>query len=211
VSLCYIVHVNSLFRLVVERHSVCSLCRSFTQSSLSLYRILFTMGRPKGSLGKNSKKKVKDANKPKRATSAYFYFLAQCRKEAAKAGKAPTKIAEFTKEASEKWRSLTTDKKKPFEAAAADDKKRYEQEMAAYKGKTVDPNKPKRPPTAYFLFLADFRIRMANKGIEHKELLKMAGEEWRALSNEDKKPYEKRALEESKKYESAMTDYRKVS
>lgn len=167
-------------------------------------------GRPKGSLGKNSKKKVKDANKPKRATSAYFYFLAQCRKEAAKAGKAPTKIAEFTKEASEKWRSLTSEKKKPFEAAAADDKKRYEQEMAAYKGKTVDPNKPKRPPTAYFLFLADFRIRMANKGIEHKELLKMAGEEWRALSNEDKKPYEKRALEESKKYESAMTDYRKT-
>ena len=45
--------------------------------------------------------------------------------------------------------------------------------MAAYKGKTVDPNKPKRPPTAYFLFLADFRPRMAGKGIEHKELLKL--------------------------------------
>ena len=45
--------------------------------------------------------------------------------------------------------------------------------MAAYKGKTVDPNKPKRPPTAYFLFLADFRIRMKDKGVEHKELLKL--------------------------------------
>ncbi|NP_001298193.1 high mobility group protein B3-like [Biomphalaria glabrata] len=168
------------------------------------------MGRPKGSLGKNSKKKVKDVNKPKRATSAYFFFLAQCRKEAAKAGKAPTKIAEFTKEASEKWKALSADKKKPFEAAAADDKRRYETEMAVYKGKSVDPNKPKRPPTAYFLFLADYRIRMANKGIEHKELLKMAGEEWRSLSNEDKKPYEKKALEESKKYESAMTEYRKT-
>jgi type IV secretory pathway VirB10-like protein len=169
-----------------------------------------TMGRPKGALGKNSKKKVKDVNKPKRATSAYFFFLASCRKEAAKAGKPPTKIAEFTKDASEKWKALTPDKKKPFESAAAEDKKRYEQEMAIYKGKSVDPNKPKRPPTAYFVFLADFRIRMANKGIEHKELLKMAGEEWRSLTSEDKKPFEKKALEESKKYEASMVEYRRT-
>ncbi|BFZ10708.1 hypothetical protein BsWGS_13747 [Bradybaena similaris] len=168
------------------------------------------MGRPKGALGKTSKKKVKDVNKPKRATSAYFYFLAQCRKEAAKAGKPPTKIAEFTKEASEKWKALPPEKKKPFEDAAAEDKKRYDTEMGVYRGKSVDPNKPKRPPTAYFVFLADFRIKNANKGIEHKEILKMAGEEWRSLSNEDKKPFEKKALEESKKYESAMTEYRRT-
>jgi len=167
------------------------------------------MGRPKGSLGKTNKRKQKDPNKPKRSTSAYFFFLSDCRKEAAKSGKAPTKIAEFTKEASVKWKALSDSAKKPYEAMAAKDRERYTTEMAAYKGKTVDPNKPKRPPTAYFLFLADFRIRMANKGIEHKELLKMAGEEWRNLSSEDKVPYEKNALEESKKYEIAMTEYRK--
>merc|ERR1712179_658465 len=105
--------------------------------------------------------------------------------------------------------SCLTAAKKPYEVMAAKDKERYTNEMAAYKGKTVDPNKPKRPPTAYFLFLADFRVKMANKGIEHKELLKMAGEEWRNLSSEDKVPYEKNALVESKKYEEAMTEYRK--
>jgi len=177
-----------------------------TRSSYSYTEYSATMG----ALGKNNKRKAKDLNKPKRATSAYFYFLAHCRKEAAKAGKPPTKIAQFTKECSEKWRNLNAENKKPFDASAAEDKKRYDEEMAAYKGKTIDPNKPKRPPTAYFLFLADFRIRMANKGIEHKELLKMAGEEWRNLSPEDKKPYEKRALEESKKYEIAMTEYRRT-
>merc|ERR1712241_536999 len=160
-------------------------------------------------MGPKKRKKAKDPNKPKRATSAYFFFLAQCRKDAAAAGKAPTKIAEFTKEASEKWRALSPTDKAPFEKAAAADKARYDEQIAAYKGKTVDPNKPKRPPTAYFLFLADFRVRMANKGIEHKELLKMAGEEWRNLSSEDKVPYEKNALEESKKYEIAMTEYRR--
>lgn len=167
------------------------------------------MGRPKGALGKNNKRKVKDPNKPKRSTSAYFYFLADCRKEAAKLGKPPTKIAEFTKESSEKWRGLSPEGKKPYEQSAAKDKKRYDEEMALYKGKTVDPNKPKRPPTAYFLFLADFRIRMKNSGVEHKELLKQAGEEWRGMGAEDKKPYEKTALEKSKEYEVAMTEYRR--
>lgn len=168
------------------------------------------MGRPKGALGKSGKgKKIKDVNKPKRSTSAYFFFLAHCRQEAAKAGNYPSKIAEFTKECSEKWRNLTKETKKPFDDAAAEDKKRYEAEMAQYKGKVVDPNKPKRPPTAYFIFLADFRIKMANSGIEHKDLLRKAGEDWRNMSPEMKKPYEKKALEESKKYEEAMTEYRK--
>jgi len=167
------------------------------------------MGRPKGALGKNSKKKVKDPNKPKRAISAYFYFLDNCRKEAAKSGNKPTKIAEFTKVASEKWKKLSDTDRKPYEESAAKDKARYEEQMAAYKGKVVDPNKPKRPPTAYFLFLADFRIRMADSKVEHKELLRMAGEEWRNLGDTKKKPYEARALEESKKYEVAMAEYRR--
>jgi len=50
---------------------------------------------------------------------------------------------------------------------------------------------------------------MQGKGVEHKELLKLAGEEWRGLSGEDKKPYEADALVESKKYEEKMTEYRK--
>jgi len=169
------------------------------------------MARPKSVGGKKAKgKKEKDPNKPKRSTSAYFYFLAHCRLEAAKTGKPTAKIAQFTKDCSEKWRALTVETKKPFDDKAAIDKARYQEEIAAYKGKTVDPNKPKRPPTAYFLFLADFRIRMAGKGVEHRDLLKMAGEEWRALSDEDKKPYEKGALEQSKKYEAAMSEYRKT-
>lgn len=169
------------------------------------------MGRPKGAVGKNSnkKKKEKDPNRPKRATSAYFYFLQSCREEAAKAGKGPQKISDFTKDCSVKWKALTTTARKPFEEKAEVDKARYAKEMEIYKGKSVDPNKPKRPPTAYFLFLADFRVRMADKGIEHKEILKLAGEEWRNLTPDVKGPYESKALEESKKYEEAMTQYRK--
>jgi len=190
--------------IVKKRH-----CSVLLVPYSSYIKYFATMGRPKGALGKNKKQKVKDPNKPKRSTSAYFFYLADCRKEAAKLGKPPTKIAEFTKECSEKWRALSPEARKPYETSAAKDKKRYDEEMAQYKGKTVDPNKPKRPPTAYFLFLADFRIRMKDKGIEHKELLKMAGEEWRGMGSEDKRPYEKTALEKSKEYEVAMTEYRR--
>ncbi|XP_076468813.1 high mobility group protein B3-like isoform X2 [Babylonia areolata] len=154
-------------------------------------------------------KKAKDVNKPKRATSAYFYYLAHCREMANKAGKNISKIAEFTKECSAKWREMTDKDKKPFDEQAAKDKERYDAEMTAYRGKKVDPNKPKRPMTAYFIFLGDFRIKMKNRGVDHKEILRLAGEEWRNMSAEQKKPYEKRSVEAGKKYELEMAEYRK--
>lgn len=42
-----------------------------------------------------------------------------------------------------------------------------------YKGKKSDPNKPKRPMTAYFIFLGDFREKMKNRGVDHKEILRL--------------------------------------
>jgi hypothetical protein len=56
---------------------------------------------------------------------------------------------------------------------AAKDKARYDKEMASYKGKKTDPNKPKRPMTAYFIFLGDFRVKMKNRGIDHREILRL--------------------------------------
>lgn len=46
-------------------------------------------------------------------------------------------IAEFTKDASEKWKALPSDKKRPFEAAAAEDKKRYEREVCVLACRSV--------------------------------------------------------------------------
>lgn len=76
--------------------------------------------------------------------------------------------------------------KEPFAKKALTDKNRYDAEMAIYKGK--DPNdagKPKRPQSAYFCFLADFRLKMKGKDIDHKEIIKMgkSGEEKQILRN----------------------------
>ncbi|KAL4226745.1 hypothetical protein ACF0H5_014725 [Mactra antiquata] len=171
------------------------------------------MGRAKVD-GRPGGKKAKDPNKPKRATSAYFYYLAQCREEAKKAGRSLSKIAEFTKECSEKWRSLDGRSKKIFEDKAAADKARYDREMQSYGGGrsrgNKDPNAPKKPLTGYFLFLADFRERHRGRDTPNKELLKMAGEEWREMNDSQKMPYEKKSQEEQKKYEVKMAEYRRT-
>lgn len=159
---------------------------------------------------KRGKKREKDPNKPKRATSAYFYFLSDCREEAKRKGKSISKIAEFTKECSELWKNMGAGQKKKFDDMAAADKARYDNEMAKYKGKSkVDDGKPKKPQTAYFLFLADFRVKMKGKNIEHKEILKLAGEEWKKLSQAERAPYDKGAQEEQRKYEVKLAEWRK--
>lgn len=46
----------------------------------------------------------------------------------------------------------------------------YAVKMAIYTGK--DANRPKRPQSAYILWLADFRAQMKDKFVENKELLR---------------------------------------
>ena len=86
-------------------------------------------GRPKGSTNGAKRKLAKDPNKPKRPTSAYFYFVAEKREEQKKAGRKITKVAEWTKEVSAIWREISDKDKKPFEAMAAKDKARYDEEV----------------------------------------------------------------------------------
>jgi hypothetical protein len=114
-------------------------------------------------------------------------------------------VAEWTKQISVKWRALTVAEKVQFNRLAATDKIRYSQQMAAYTGK--DANRPKRPQSAYILWLADFRAQMKSRFVENKDLLRAAGEEWRKLTSIDKMPYERRAELEKQKYGDAMKDY----
>lgn len=160
-------------------------------------------------------KKVKDPNKPKRPTSAYFYFVAKEREEAKKRGDdSVSRVAEWTKVVSASWRELSSSGRKPFDEQAAKDKIRYEKQMSTYTGpgakRPKDANKPKRAQSAYFLFLADFRAReKVNFQFEggHKDLIKAAGEAWNKLTAQEKKPYEIKHNQLKEEYEVAMADY----
>eukprot|EP00621_Florenciella_sp_RCC1693_P010003 CAMPEP_0182543712 /NCGR_PEP_ID=MMETSP1323-20130603/32063_1 /TAXON_ID=236787 /ORGANISM="Florenciella parvula, Strain RCC1693" /LENGTH=193 /DNA_ID=CAMNT_0024754675 /DNA_START=46 /DNA_END=627 /DNA_ORIENTATION=- len=85
--------------------------------------------------GKGKKaKKTKDPNAPKRATTAYFFFLADERPRT-KEEVPGISVTELSKVVGAKWKELSDADKAPYEAKAAADKERYAGEKAAYESK----------------------------------------------------------------------------
>ncbi|CAK0889787.1 unnamed protein product [Prorocentrum cordatum] len=70
----------------------------------------------------------------------------------------------------------------------------------------VDPDRPKRPTSAYLRFLSEFRSQKP-ADLSGKDLMKAAGAEWKALPAERKKPYEAAYEKEAVVYRSAYDQY----
>ncbi|XP_076024926.1 high mobility group protein B1a [Genypterus blacodes] len=160
----------------------------------------------------------KEVGKPKGKTSSYAYFVQTCREEhKRKHPEASVNFAEFSKKCSERWKTMTQKEKGKFEDLAKQDKVRYEREMMNYaparggkKKKFKDPNAPKRPPSAFFIFCAEFRPKVKGEqpGLTIGEVAKKLGEIWNGTSSEDKQPYEKKASKLKEKYDKDMAAYR---
>jgi hypothetical protein len=76
-------------------------------------------------------KKKKDPNAPKRGLSAYMFFANEQR-EKVREDNPGIKFGDVGKMLGEKWKSLSEKQRTPYEAKAAADKKRYEEEKATY-------------------------------------------------------------------------------
>ncbi|XP_059146282.1 FACT complex subunit SSRP1-like [Physella acuta] len=77
------------------------------------------------------------------------------------------------------------------------------------KGKDKDPNRPKRPQSAYFIWLNEHReqIKEENPGISITDLSKKAGEMWKEVT--DKTEWDEKAKEAKAEYQKAMEEYNK--
>ncbi|KAF7509974.1 Non-histone chromosomal protein 6 [Endocarpon pusillum] len=75
--------------------------------------------------------------------------------------------------------------------------------------KKKDPNAPKRGLSAYMFFANDQRdtVREENPGISFGQVGKVLGDKWKALSAKDRKPYEDKATEDKKRYETEKLAY----
>lgn len=82
----------------------------------------------------NGKKKKKDPNAPKRATTAFMFYSTKMR-PIIKEEKPDIKFTEMGKLIGAKWRELSAEDKTEFEEMASEDKKRYSDEMAKYNEK----------------------------------------------------------------------------
>lgn len=99
---------------------------------------------------------------------------------------------------------------------AAKDKERYQKAMKNYtpsaddgksKKKKKDPNAPKRPLSAFFLYCHDERPKVKETYPDYgvAECAKELAQRWATCKNKDK--YEAQAAQEKVKYEKAMEKY----
>ena len=83
--------------------------------------------------GRGRKKAKKDPNAPKRNMSAYFLYSIDIRPSVKEQNPEAT-FGDIARLISAKFKELSDDEKKIWQDKAAEDKVRYEREMAAYKG-----------------------------------------------------------------------------
>ena len=78
------------------------------------------------------------------------------------------------------------------------------------KKKFKDPNAPKRPPSAFFLFCSEYRpkIKGEHPGLSICDIAKKLGEMWNNTASDDKQPCEKKAAKLKEKYEKDIAAYR---
>ncbi|CAL9781309.1 DNA-binding protein MNB1B-like [Musa acuminata AAA Group] len=75
-----------------------------------------------------------------------------------------------------------------------------------------DPNKPKRPPSAFFVFMEEFRKSFKEKNPNNKSVSvvgKAAGDKWKSLSEAEKAPYVAKAAKFKTEYTKKLASYNK--
>ncbi|KAH1065876.1 hypothetical protein J1N35_030863 [Gossypium stocksii] len=75
-----------------------------------------------------------------------------------------------------------------------------------------DPNKPKRPASAFFVFMEEFREQYKKEHPKNKSVAavgKAGGDKWKSLSDAEKAPYIAKAEKRKVEYEKNMKAYTK--
>ncbi|XP_078168547.1 HMG-box (high mobility group) DNA-binding family protein [Carex rostrata] len=108
----------------------------------------------------------------------------------------------------------TRSKDKPIATATATATATAPKSLKAKKKSSLslkdDPRKPKKPPTAFFYYLEDFRktFQQQNPIVKSmRQIGKACGDKWRTLSFEEKVAYYDIATEKRAKFERTMAEY----
>lgn len=162
---------------------------------------------------------------PRGRMSAYAFFVQTCRTEHKKLHPDENvQLAEFSRQCSERWKTMSEEEKKKFHDLADQDKVRYNAQMQNFspppggrRGRRSrgnkppkDPNKPKRALSAFFFYANDERanVRAVNPDFSVGEVAKELGRQWNELGEGAKVKYEKLAEEDRARYDREMTAYR---
>lgn len=175
------------------------------------------------------KRNNRDQNAPKRNMSAYLLYQNAMR-EQFKIDNPGMTFGQLSKYTSHMYRSLTTEEKNMWESRAAQDKVRYDTEMAAYvpppgfdasgnlleayqnkrgRKKNRDPNAPKRAKGSYVFFTQVMRPKVMEEfpDIKFVDLGTIMGERWRALAPEERKEFQDLAEEDKERFNKEVAEY----
>merc|ERR1712127_986082 len=156
-------------------------------------------------------KPMKGPNAPKKPLSAYFLFSQEERLKV-KAEFPDYSITEAAKELGRRWAQIDPAIKQSYEQRYQESRRQYEQALQAYKPqkKKKDPNAPKQPLSAYFLFSQEERLKVKAEHPNYSicEIAKELGRRWADMNPEVKQHYQARAEEERQKYDVDMASYR---
>lgn len=156
-------------------------------------------------------KPMKDPNAPKKPLSAYFLFSQEERLKV-KAEYPDYSITEVAKELGRRWATIDPTIKHSYEQRYQESRRQYEQALQAYKPqkKKKDPNAPKQPLSAYFLFSQEERLKVKAEHPNYSicEVAKELGRRWADMAPEVKQRYQQMAEEGRQKYDQDMAAYR---
>ena len=166
-------------------------------------------------------KEKKDPQAPKGAKNSFIFFCNENRTQV-KTDNSALKATEITKKLAEMWKEVDAEDKERYQKMAEDDKKRYADDISAYepkegfknpkspkKSKAAKSTAPKRALSAYIFFCQAKReeVKEANPELKSSEVMSELGKLWKALSDKKKKPFEKLAEEDKKRYAEEMKEY----
>jgi len=146
----------------------------------------------------------KPVDAPRRPKSAYMFFLAEFREKWKTENPDSKRVSEVAVAAGDTWRDLSASERAVYEEKSRASKDAYKDLIAEYEKehpkplarvkKERAPGELKRPQSAYFFFLAVFReqFKEQHKGevIPVSVVGKAAGEKWKQLTPEERRPYE---------------------
>jgi len=166
------------------------------------------------------------ANLPKKPPTGFFLYLSEQRSSGTSA--TPAKMTDawrelkaegqkkYMDEAAAKQRQYEKDMKEFTKSAdgkkylrlraAAEKKNRIETAKRKFLGAEDAPKEPKRPPSAYFLFVQETRSKLPPGKIG--EVARQLTSMWQNLNPEEKKVYEDKTEELKKQYEKDMAEYK---
>ena len=181
---------------------------------------------PRGEIIKVRAKK--DAMAPKKARSAYTYYLEEAHARI-KVSNPDAPFGAISKQISAEWKAMSDAQKRRYEQLSRQDKLRFTEEKAEYvptpgygpDGKPLfkqgkhrrqkkDKSLPKGACSAYIIFCTQMRpvIKGENPNIINTDIMKETGNRWRAMTPQQKQPWEDLAAQDKARFEQEMAAHR---